>query len=75
MNTIASYQMSRFNEYTTFMEEALDYWYQCLPYHTLQSLYGVDSVTKDMQQSWYKLSYNKKNNIYEGIIRKDEEQR
>jgi hypothetical protein len=64
--------MSRFNEYSTHMEQALDYWYQCLPYHTLQSLYGVESVTRDLQQSWYKLSYNKKEKIYETIIRTDE---
>jgi hypothetical protein len=64
--------MSRFNEYTTFMEEALDYWYQCLPYHSLQAMYGVESITRELQQSWYKLSYNKKNKIYETIIRTDE---
>jgi hypothetical protein len=60
--------MSRFNEYTTFMEEALDYIYQQLPYHALQRIYATDSITKELQQSWYKLSYHKKEKIYENII-------
>ena len=63
--------MSRFNDYTTFMEEALDFWYQELPYYELQQLYGTDNIPNDLQQSWYKLSYHAKNKIYEEQIYKD----
>lgn len=58
----------RFNEYTTYMEQALDHWYQQLPYHSLQRIYATDSITNDLQKSWYKLTYNKKNKIYEARI-------
>jgi hypothetical protein len=63
--------MSRFNDYTTFMEEALDYWYQELPYHKLQRIYATDSITMELQQSWYVLTYHQKNKIYEDRIYKD----
>lgn len=71
MSTMIFYQMSRFNDHTTFMEEALDYWYQELPYHKLQRIYATDSITIELQQSWYKLSYHQKNKIYEDRIYKD----
>lgn len=71
MSTLISYQMSRFNDHTTFMEEALDYWYQELPYHTLQRIYATDSITMELQQSWYVLTYHQKNKIYEDRIYKD----
>jgi len=71
MSTMIFYQMSRFNDHTTFMEEALDYWYQELPYHKLQRIYATDSITIELQQSWYKLSYHQKNKIYEDRICKD----
>ena len=50
------------------MSKFLDYWYQELPYHSLQKIYGVDNITYDLQRSWYKLSYNQKNKIYEDRI-------
>ena len=53
------------------MSQFLDYWYQELPYHSLQKIYGVDNITYDLQRSWYKLSYNQKNKIYEDRIYKD----
>lgn len=60
--------MSRFNEYTIIMEQTLDYWYQLLPFHTLQQMYGTDDITNDLQKSWYKLTYHQKNKIYETRI-------
>jgi hypothetical protein len=60
--------MSRFNEYSTIMEQTLDYWYQLLPFHILQQMYGTDDITKELQQSWYKLSYQNKEKIYESGI-------
>jgi hypothetical protein len=63
--------MSRFNDYTTHMEQVLDHWYQELPYHSLQKIYATDNITMELQQSWYKLSYNQKNKIYEDRIYKD----
>lgn len=71
MSTLISYQMSRFNDYSTFMEESIDYWYQELPYHKLREIYSKDNVTDDLQRSWYKLSYHEKNKIYEDRVHKD----
>lgn len=68
MSTMIFYQMSRFNEYTDQMMKRLDHWYQELPYHKLQQLYGADNITKDLQKSWYKLSYNQKQMIYESKL-------
>jgi len=58
----------RFNEHTTHMEQTLDHWYQDLPYRLLQKIYGTDDITMELQQSWYKLTYNQKNKIYESRI-------
>jgi len=63
--------MSKFNEYSTIMEQTLDHWYQDLPYRLLQKIYATDNITMELQQSWYKLSYNQKNKIYETRIYKD----
>lgn len=71
MSTMIFYQMSRFNEYSTYMEQALDHWYQELPYHKLQRIYATDSITIELQQSWYVLTYHQKNKIYEDRIYKD----
>ena len=59
--------MARFNEYTTHMEKSLDFWYQELGYHKLQELHELESITKEIQQTWYKLSYHDKEKIYERI--------
>lgn len=53
------------------MEQTLDHWYQDLPYRLLQKIYATDNITMELQQSWYKLSYNQKNKIYETRIYKD----
>ena len=68
MSTMIFYQMSRFNEFTTYMEQSLDYIYQQLPYNSLQQIYATDSITIELQQSWYKLSYHDKEKIYQNII-------
>ena len=60
--------MARFNEYTTQMEQSLDYIYQQLPYNSLQQIYATDNITIELQQSWYKLSYYAKEKIYQNII-------
>jgi hypothetical protein len=59
--------MARFNEYTTQMDNSLNFWYQELPYHRLQELHQLDSITKEIQQTWYKLNYHDKEKIYERI--------
>ena len=59
--------MARFNEYTTQMEQSLDFWYQNLTYHKLQELHELESITKEIQQTWYKLTYQAKEKIYERI--------
>lgn len=57
--------MSRFNEYTNFMEQSMDYWYQELPYRVLQIIHGTDDVTNEQRKQWYKQSFNKKIADYE----------
>ena len=59
--------MARFNEYTTHMEQSLDYWYQNLTYRQLQELHELESITNEIQQTWYKLSYHDKEKIHERI--------
>jgi hypothetical protein len=59
--------MSRFNEYTTYMEQSLDFWYQELSYHRLQELHEIDNITKEIQQTWYKFTYQQKHKIHERV--------
>ena len=70
-STMIFYQMSRFNDHSTYMEQELDYIYQQLPYNSLQQIYATDSITIELQQSWYVLTYHQKNKIYEDRIYKD----
>lgn len=60
--------MSRHDQYSDQMMKALNFWYQELPFHKLQQLYGSDNITKDLHQTWYKLSYNQKQRIYESKL-------
>ena len=66
--------MARFNEYTTQMEQSLDYWYQNLTYQQLQELHELESITNEIQQTWYKLTYQAKEKIHERINSRETEE-